>query len=166
MKEKKIMEKLNGFYPNQKQVHINKNQVMKNSGLAYACIYRYSMENAMINLKPSTFKIWLWFVSNKPNYTTEYSPAYLSKTLKVSINTCKSAFSELMEKGYIVESLNNKHHYEFYETPQNQGKINFLKEEREFIDNETGEIFNLTYAELLENVGNEVEARQIWEDAL
>lgn len=159
------MEKISGFYPNQRAVKTNRTMVTKNSGLPFVCLYRHSWEDAACNLKASTFKVWLWFASNKPNYITEFSPAYLSKAIKVAPNTAKAAFTELKDKGYIVECEENSHRYEFYEAPQRRAKINLRQQKREFIDNESGEIFNLSYAELLDAVGNEAEARQLWSEA-
>jgi DNA-binding transcriptional regulator YhcF (GntR family) len=158
--------KINNYFVNQRRIKVNRTNVAKNSGLTYACIYRYSLENAMVNLKPSTFKVWIWLASNKPNFTVEYSPAYLSKVINISINTAKSAFNELKEKGYIVEDDMRGHLFNFYEEPQQAKKINIFKEKREFIDNDTGEILNLSFEELLNSVENEIEARQLWEDAI
>ena len=157
------MEKIRTFYPNQNQVHINKIKVEKNSGNPYACIYRYSMEEAQRNLKPNTFKVWLWFVSNTPNYTIQFSPQYISTNLKMSTNTAKSSWKELLEKGYLIESDKRGHLYEFYEEPQK--KISLYQEKREFLDTETGEYIYLTYSDLLQNVENEAQAKQLWEDA-
>ena len=123
------------------------------------------MISAMLDLKPNTFKIWLYLLSNRQSFEVIYSPALISKQIGVSINTCRNAFTELNEKGYIIENKYNKNYFEFYETPQKRSVINLMKEKRRFIDNETGEIFLLTYAELLDNIGDEIEAQQLWEDA-
>ena len=159
------MEQLKNWFPNQKQVKCNKIKVEKNSGLAYACIYRYSMEDAMSNLKPNTFKLWLWLASNKPNFTVELSSTYLSKVLHASVNTIKASVNELIDKGYMIQDTERKHFYNFYEEPQKHNKITIQREQRQFTDLDTGEIFYLTYADLLENVGNESEAKQLWEAA-
>lgn len=125
--------------PNERIVKINKERVEKASGKAFACIYKDNITNACCDLKPSTFKIWVYLASNKINYELPYSPAYLSKVINVSIKTAKNGFTELQEKGYIIEDLERKNHYVFYEKPQEREEI------KEIVNPYTGEILHLTY---------------------
>ena len=81
------------------------------------------------------------------------------------MNTIKASVNELIDKGYMIQDTERKHFYNFYEEPQKHNKITIQREQRQFTDLDTGEIFYLTYADLLENVGNESEAKQLWEAA-
>lgn len=128
---------------NERIVKISRDNVVKASGKPFACIYKENITNACCDLKPSTFKIWVYLASNKNNYDYPYSPAYLSKVINISVKTAQSAFNELKEKGYIEEDLERKDHYTFYEKPQEREEV------REVVNPYTGEILHLTYKQTI-----------------
>ena len=146
------------YFPNQRTVRINKTKVEKSSGLAFACIYKENILDAMCNLKNSTFKVWLYLASNKNNYQLEYSPAYLSKVIKISIQTAKNAFNELKEKGYLIKDETSNYKYDFYEKP-------LVREEvREILNPYTGEYMFLTYQSALKMFGV-IQGIKLWGDS-
>jgi len=134
-------------FANQRQIKVSRDRVIKNSGRKYACIYKDNLFNACINLRPSTFKVWVFLASNQDNYSLEYSPSYLSKVIDVSIPTAKTAFNELKEKRYLIQDEDKKYLYTFYETPQKE------IERREIYNDFTGEYQKLTYQETLSIFG-------------
>ena len=145
------------FYPNQRSIRINKTKVEKSSGLAFACIYKENILEAMGNLKNSTFKVWLYLASNKNNYNLEYSPAYLSKVINISIQTAKNAFNELLNKGYLIKDETNKYRYDFYEKPIKREEV------REILNPYTGEYMYLTYQTTIKMFGV-LQGIKLWGD--
>ena len=75
-------------------------------------------------------------------------------------DTARKAIKELIEKGYIDE---NEKGYDFYEYPRRKPVIKPIGEKKEFVDNETGEIYVYTYNQLVAAVGEE-QAAVLWGD--
>ena len=67
--------------------------------------------------------------------------------------SCRNAFKELKESGYIDEL--DKTHYLFFEVPKKTLRLKPHEERREFIDEDTGEIHRLTFKELNEIAGDD-----------
>lgn len=65
----------------------------------------------------------------------------------------------MIDKGYIDETERG---YEFYEYPKKTPIIKPMGEVREFIDDETGEVFKYSYNQLISIVG-EKRAADLWE---
>lgn len=148
----------NTVFANQRAIRVTRDKVLKNSGRKYACIYKENIFDACYNLKPSTFKVWMFLASNQDNYTCEYSPSYLSKVINVSIPTAKSAFTELKDKNYLIQDEEHDYLYYFYERP-------YKKVEKRTIYNEfTGEYQNLSYQETISIFGI-IEGLKKWSEA-
>lgn len=152
------------YFPNQKQIKINRELVEKSNGRLFLVAFQDNISEAMITLSHTGFKVYMSLIFNKNNYCLEYSPKYVSQITGMCLDTARKGLKELQTKGYLIPTDDREKFYNFYEV-RRYTKINIQKEKREFIDNDTGEVLNLTYAELLENIGNEVEAKQIWRDA-
>ena len=143
------------FFPNQRKIRVNREKVERNSGLNFACIYKENIFEAMRDLKNSTFKVWLFLASNKNLYCLEYSPAYLSKVIKISIQTAKTSFNELKEKGYLVQDDSDSNTYNFYEKPIEK------EAKRTILNPYTGEYMRLNYQETMKTFGY-IEGIQLW----
>lgn len=74
-------------------------------------------------------------------------------------DTARKAIRELIEKGYIEQ---NEKGYEFYECPRKIQNIKPVGEKKEFVDDETGEVFLYSYSQLVSIVGKE-KADILWE---
>ena len=145
----------NSYFPNQRAINIHRDTVVKKSGRNYACIYKDNLLEACRNLKPSTFKLWVWLASNQNNYSLEYSPSYIQKVLHMSIPTAKGAFNELKEKLYLIQDDNKDYLFHFYEEPQK------VEEKREVLNPYTGEYEKKTYQQIM-NLYGYVEGIKIW----
>ena len=73
-------------------------------------------------------------------------------------DTARKAIKELIEKGYIDE---NEKGYDFSEYPRRKPVIKPMGEVKEFIDDETGEVFKYSYNQLVAVVGEE-QAAALW----
>lgn len=98
-------------FANQKTITIHKPKIVGQfCQVPVECIYR-----AMVDLKDSAFKLWLYFASNADNYTFDFSFAHASKCTGISESSRTRAMRELAEKGYLVDLGRN--HYDFYLQP-------------------------------------------------
>ncbi|MDE6939866.1 MAG: hypothetical protein K2P40_02835, partial [Lachnospiraceae bacterium] len=89
----------------------NKDNIYKNINLE-------ALQKAMNILKPTTFEMWLYLGKNQNNYTFALSKVDCLSWCNFSASTYQSAFKELIETGYLVQSKDGSNHYDFYEIPQ------------------------------------------------
>lgn len=150
------------FYPNQKMVSIHRDKVLKGSREAFLCAYEDNLMEAMKNLSHTAFKVYIVLLLNKDGFNLEYSPTYISYATGMCVETARKCLRELEEKNYVIKSNNSNYGYDFYERPHK--KPTFTVEKREFIDRETGEIYQYTYEELV-SIAGVYNASTMWEGA-
>lgn len=150
------------FYANQKQIVIHREKVIKTSGKKFLCVYEESLKRAFKSLSNSAFKTYIYLLNNRDGYSLEYSPAAISAETGLSLETIRRNFKELEEKRFLIKSNDRNNLYDFYEV--HMPNIGIKVERREFVDDETGEIYNLSYRELIDMVGEE-EAKYMWEES-
>ena len=80
----------------------------------------------------------------------------------MTATTARKAFKELEENNYLIR-VDDKH-FLFYEYPKKSIALKPSEEKREFIDDESGEVFHLTYKELVEITGNK-DCLSLWNEA-
>ena len=148
------------FIPNQKIIKINREKVDKvsSNGRKYLIAYQDNLLSAMKDLSHTTFKVYIYLLFNKDNYSVAYSPEYIHKQANICKETARKAFRELIEKGYIDQ---NERGYDFYECPRRKPVIKPIGEVKEFLDDETGEVFQYSYNQLIAAVGEE-QAAALW----
>lgn len=111
-------------------------------GKKYMLVGIDEIREAAINLTPSAFKLYLYFVENENEWQFYLSPKDFQKAYNVAESTFRNAKKELIEKKYIIEG--DKNCFDFYSTPQNS------------IDKETlGKEFN-KIGTFLENEGIDI----------
>ena len=148
------------FIPNQKIVKINREKVIRGltGGRLFLVAYQDNLLTAMKNLSHTAFKVYMWFLFQKDGYTVCYSPEYLHKAANMCKDTARKGMKELIEKGYVDQ---NEKGYDFYEYPRRKPVIKPIGEVREFIDDETGEVFKYSYNQLVAELGEE-QAATLW----
>ena len=148
------------FIPNQKIIRVNREKVDKVAaqGRLYLIAYQDNLLYAMKDLSHTAFKVYMYFLFNKDNYSVAYSPEYIHKQANICKETARKAFKELQDKGYIIKSDRG---LDFYEYPKQAAKLFPIGEKREFVDDETGEVFNYSYNQLVAAVGEE-QAAALW----
>ena len=102
--------------PNQKTIKVQKE--VSNKQNLYAIYNLEALNNAMIDLKGETFKLWCYLNKNQNNYTFALSRVDAIKWGIGSKSSYDRAIKELIEKGYLVETSPN--HYDFYEMPKDE----------------------------------------------
>ena len=150
--------------PNQRIITIKKTVEGDKAHPYTLCVKEILVEAAKV-LKGNDFKLFMYFYSNKEDWTLGFSPQDVADNWGMSTDTARSCFNNLIDKGFIVPLGKNK--FKFYDKSQKSNiKIKPMIEKRKtFSDDETGEEFKLTYKELLETVGDKETADILWKEA-
>lgn len=99
--------------PNQKKIFIERStDTIRNDFLK---VSNENLKLAMMNLKPTTFLLWIYFTDNKDGYQLDLYPENFTELTGLSRSTYRRAFEELEEKGYLIKSKNKKNWYLFNE---------------------------------------------------
>ena len=148
--------------PNQRIITIRRDmpKQSKDNKRPYMVAYTDVIEEAARNLSTvGEFKVYLYMINNQDNYKFGCSPQNIADRYGLNIDTVKKAINKLIEKGYIVKT---KGTYEFHEKPLVLD-LEPIEEIRKKFSSK-GQILELTYAELVELVGEE-RAKFAWDSA-
>ena len=104
--------------PNQKQIHVKKEECNKNN--TYTTINIYALQEAMKNLSNAEFKIWMYFAKNTNNYEFDLSPAEAAMNWGIKKNTMQETIRKFIELGYMVNIDGVGNRYYFFELPAEQ----------------------------------------------
>ena len=135
------------YFPNQKQIKINREIVQKNAARFFLCAYQDNLSEAMKHLTHTGFKVYLALMFNRNGYSVEFSPAYVSQITGMCLDTARKGLKELETKHYLIPENDRKNLYNFYEVPQIQD------ETREIVNPFTGEVMYLTYQQTVSIFG-------------
>lgn len=135
------------YFPNQKQIKINRELVKKNAVRFFLCAYQDNLSEAMKHLTHTGFKVYLALMFNRNGYAVEFSPAYISQITGMCVDTARKGLKELEAKHYLIPTNETKTLYNFYEVPQAQ------EEAREIVNPFTGEVMCLTYQQAISIFG-------------
>ena len=102
--------------PNQKTVKVQKENSNKDN--RYAIYNLEALNNALIDLKGESFKLWCYLNKNQNNYEFALSKVDAIKWGIGSKSSYDRAVAELISKGYLVETSHN--HFDFYEKPKDE----------------------------------------------
>ena len=97
--------------PNQRRITYHKIE----GTTGYTKINIDASRQAMNTLSYSAFMLYSYMALNADNYEDWFSPAILIQKTNLTESTYRKAFSELVEKGYLVQDEHWKSHYTFYE---------------------------------------------------
>lgn len=100
--------------PNQKITQVHKEPTDEKN--IYAKINNEALCKAAMDLKGSTFKLWIYFAKNQNNYQFELSSKAVENYCGISDKTYRESVKELISKGYLVQRCKN--YYDFYEIPR------------------------------------------------
>ena len=126
----------------------------------YMIAYTDVIEEAARNLSTvGAFKVYMYCISNQDNYNFGCSPQDIADRYGLNLDTAKKGINKLIEKGYIVKT---KGTYEFHEKPLVLD-LEPIEEIRKKFSSK-GQILELTYAELVELVGEE-RSKFAWDSA-
>lgn len=118
--------------PNQRKII-----VMRTSESVRKDYFKISNDNlreAMYNLKGNTFKLYCYLCDNKNQWEMDLYPCDFEKVANVSGDTYRSAFNQLIEKGYLKPSKTRKNVYQFVEQSDKAEPIPTAADEIQVID--------------------------------
>lgn len=110
---------------NQRSIKVNKTSCNENE--LYAKININAMDNAMRDLKPTAFKLWLYFAKNQDKYEFYLSAVHACHTCGFGQTAYHKAFDELVDKYYLLRDSINRDFYNFYEIPQENPNERIIK---------------------------------------
>ncbi len=99
--------------PNQKKIYIERSS--ENVRKDYLKVSNDSLTAAMYTLKPSTFKLWVYFADNANGYAMDLYPIDFCTRANLSRSTYDRSFKELEDNGYIIHSSKQDNLYMFKE---------------------------------------------------
>lgn len=136
-----------GYYANQKTLTINKPSLTKDD--IKVLIKRETLEAAARNLTGNEFKLYMYLASNADGYELDFAPKFFKRDYGVGEDTARKCMKNLEEKGYLVVKDGFECLFDFYLEPQK--KIKIQPQRRRIID-DNGEVFDVTYSELCEEL--------------
>lgn len=99
--------------PNQRKIYIKRDS--DKARLNFFKVSNKNLLSAMYNLKPSAFKLWVYFADNTDGYSMDLYPVDFCKKANISESTYKRAFQELIDKGYLIQSKKSNNLFLFKE---------------------------------------------------
>lgn len=111
--------------PNQKIINI-KSKALCDTDNLYAKVNINAMLQAMKNLTPRAFEIWLYLAKNQNNYTFSFSPLSVQKETGIPKKTVQDCIRVLIENNYLIQRNDDSNIYDFYEIPQEKEEENII----------------------------------------
>ena len=107
-------------YANQKQITIKRENVSESKAnkRPYLIAYQDNLQQAMLDLTPAAFKVYIALLFNADGYRLDFSPEHIKDLTGLCKDTIRKAMTLLELRGYIKTLEFNK--YIFSETPNNQ----------------------------------------------
>ena len=109
--------------PNQRTITIVKEPADKSH--LYTIINLNAMSYAAQILQSKAgYKLWTYMAKNQNKYSFALSSSDFCQWAGVRLTAYRTAFNELVENGFLIQSSRNKSNYTFYEKPNydQQGK--------------------------------------------
>ena len=110
--------------PNQKKIYIERSS--DNARKDFLKVSNQSLNEAMYNLKPSTFMLWVYFTDNANGYALDLYPVEFCSKTGLSDSTYRRAFKQLEEKGYILKHKSKDNIYMFRQISDIANKLDLI----------------------------------------
>lgn len=113
--------------PNQKAFRVNKKrEAIDRTDVRISDLFKRDILDASKDLKDTTFKLYIYFISNQDEYISGLSKVDVINKTGISESSYKRAMKELEEKGYLIYSNQraidsqgeNLPLYDFYARPR------------------------------------------------
>lgn len=103
--------------PNQKVTKVHKEAC--DTQHIYAKINADALQNAMMTLKPCSFKLWLYFAKNQNEYQFELSSVAACSWCSMSDKSYRESVKELIALRHLIKR-GESNVYDFYEMPKEE----------------------------------------------
>ena len=110
--------------PNQKTIIVQP-RTERNSNNIYATFNIEALQEAMKNLKNSSFKLWCYINKNQDKYKLELSQKACEEW-GIKKDSYYSSVRDLTEKGYLIQKDTHSNIYSFYEVPFSENPKNII----------------------------------------
>lgn len=111
--------------PNQKKIYIKRDSDTARKD--YLKVSNDNLHEAMFNLKPSSFLLWIYFADNANGYAMDLYPVDFTTITGLSRTTYVKCFKELEEKGYLIKSTKKDNVYLFQEVSDKAEKPDIIE---------------------------------------
>lgn len=111
--------------PNQKKIYIKRDSDTARKD--YLKVSNDNLHEAMFNLKPSSFLLWIYFADNANGYAMDLYPVDFTNITGLSRTTYVKCFKELEEKGYLIKSTKKNNVYLFQEVSDKAEKPDVIE---------------------------------------
>lgn len=147
-------------YANQNIITIRRN--MPSAGDRFVAIKTDVISAAMVNLDGETaFKLFIYLCDNKNDFNLNFSPSHFCGFAGVSANSARTAFKQLIDKGYLIQKEDNR--YEFNEEPQIDEEVLIQEESRKVKTNNGYRVMTYTeYYSALKDKYPESKINETW----
>ena len=99
-------------FPNQRMIQVHREPIESD----FLGIKNENWQAASRDLGAHALRLYLYLAANADNYSFALSPADIRQRIGMPTSTYRDQFLILVDKGYLVQSGNNK--FDFYEIPQ------------------------------------------------
>ena len=104
--------------PNQKVISVLKDgKATCDTSHVYMKAQKEAMFNAMKELTPTTFEVWLYLASQADDYTFGFSPAAVCAETSIKKSSIQEGIRVLIANNYLIQRPNSNI-YDFYEVPK------------------------------------------------
>lgn len=107
--------------PNQRKISIPKEgAAVCDEEHVYLKAQKAAMFEAMKNLTPVNFQVWLYLASQKKDYTFFFSPAAITKETGIKKSSLQEGIRVLIKEKYLIPREGTSNTYDFYEIPREE----------------------------------------------
>lgn len=103
--------------PNQKIITRTTKAICDKENL-YLKVNLEALKTAMILLKRDCFRVWVYFASQKENYTFPLYKDNVMSFCDIGESSYHKYIKELIDKKYLIPVRENTNHYNFYDFPK------------------------------------------------
>lgn len=105
--------------PNQKKINILKEgQAICDETHYYLKAQKKAMFDAMKNLTPVNFQVWLYLASQKKDCDFWFSPTVISEETGIKKSSLQEGIRTLIREKYLIPRNDKSNIYDFYEIPR------------------------------------------------
>ena len=81
-----------------------------------------AMFEAMKNLTPTTFEVWIYIASWQKDKMFALSPKAVYQETGIKVSSVQEAIKVLIRERYLIQREKGSNIYEFYEVPREEGE--------------------------------------------
>lgn len=110
-------------YPNQRIINtINEGHELCDKEHKFLMQQKKAMFEAMKNLTPTTFEVWIYIASWQKDKMFALSPKAVYQETGIKVSSVQEAIKVLIRERYLIQREKGSNIYEFYEVPREEGE--------------------------------------------